>query len=147
MLGLPCFFLRLSLVKGSGGCSSLQCMGFSLRWLLLCEAWALGTRASVVAACRPGSRSWWAVEHWLSCGAVHGLSCCMACGVFPDQRSNLHPLQGQANSYLLRHQRSPILSVFFFLSFLFFFFFFAFGIVFSRFLPNLMLKNNFSYIF
>ena len=40
---------RLSLVAVSGGYSSLQCVGFSLWWLLL--AWALGSLASVVVAC------------------------------------------------------------------------------------------------
>ena len=39
----------LSLVAASRGYSSLQCVDFSLRWLLLLHgAWALGTRASVV---------------------------------------------------------------------------------------------------
>ena len=40
----------LSLVAVSGGYSSLQCVGFSLWWLLLLGAWALGTWASVVVA-------------------------------------------------------------------------------------------------
>ena len=39
---------RLSLVAASGGYSSLQCSGFSLQWLPLCRAQALGTQASVV---------------------------------------------------------------------------------------------------
>ena len=40
----------LSLVAASGGCSSLWCTGFSLRWLLLLRSSALGARASVVVA-------------------------------------------------------------------------------------------------
>ena len=35
----------LSLVVASGGYSSLRCAGFSLQWLLLFGAWALGTQA------------------------------------------------------------------------------------------------------
>ena len=49
-------------------------------------AWALGARASV---------------------AVHRLSCSTACGIFPDQGSNLCPLHWQADSEPLRHQGSP----------------------------------------
>ena len=40
-----------SLVAASGGYSSLPCTGFSLRWLLLLGARALGAWASVVVAC------------------------------------------------------------------------------------------------
>ena len=35
---------RLSLVAANGGYSSLQCLGFSLRWILL---WSMGSRAIV----------------------------------------------------------------------------------------------------
>ena len=60
----------LSLVAESGGYSWLWCTGFSLWWLLLWEAWALGAQASVVAAyglIRCGSQ---ALEKGLnSCGA------------------------------------------------------------------------------
>ena len=40
----------LSLVAASGGCSSLRCVGFSLRWLLL--LWSTGSRCtgSVIVA-------------------------------------------------------------------------------------------------
>ena len=78
-----------SLVVESGGYSSLQCVGFSLRWLLL--MWTTGSRwrASVVAmhgltSC--GSR---ALEPRLRVVVVvHGLSCSVACGIFPDQGLN-----------------------------------------------------------
>ena len=50
-----------------------HCSGFSC-----CGAWALGAQASVVVA--------------------HGLSCSMACGIFPDQGSNLCPLHWQVDS-------------------------------------------------
>ena len=39
---------------------------------------------------------------------AHGPSCSTACGIFPDQGSNLCPLHWQADSYPLRHQGSPV---------------------------------------
>ena len=52
-----------SLVAASGGYSSLQCVGFSLRWLLLLQS--TGSRCEGFSSC--GS---WALEHRLSsCGA------------------------------------------------------------------------------
>ena len=77
----------LSLVVASGGYSSLRCAGFSMQWLLL--LWSTGSRhaGSVVVA--------------------HGLSCSVACGIFPDQGSNPCPLHWQADSQPLRHQGSP----------------------------------------
>ena len=38
---------------------------------------------------------------------VHGLSCPVACGIFPDQGSNPCPLCWQADSQLLDHLASP----------------------------------------
>ena len=37
----------------------------------------------------------------------HGPSCSAACGILPDQGSNLCPLHWQADSQPLRHQGSP----------------------------------------
>ena len=65
--------LRLSLVAVSGGYSLVVGLGLSLWWLLL-----LPSMGSVTVAC--------------------GLSCSVACGIFLDQRSNLHPLNWQADS-------------------------------------------------
>ena len=39
----------LSLVAGSGGYSSLRCVGFSLRWLLL--LWSTGSRSAGFSSC------------------------------------------------------------------------------------------------
>ena len=39
---------------------------------------------------------------------AHGPSCSAACGIFPDQGSNLCPLHWQADSQPLYHQGSPI---------------------------------------
>ena len=59
----------LSLVVAGGAYSSLQCTGFSLRWLLLSGARALGARASVVVAHGLSSCGVWALECRLSsCG-------------------------------------------------------------------------------
>ena len=77
---------RLSLVAASRGHSSSRCTCLSLSRPLL---WSTGSRpaGSVVVA--------------------HGPSCSMACGIFPDQGSNLCPLHWQADSQPLRHQGSP----------------------------------------
>ena len=52
--------LGLSLVAASGGYSSLQCMGFSLRWLLLLQSTGCRHAGSVVVACRLSSCGAWA---------------------------------------------------------------------------------------
>ena len=78
------------------GAWASHCGGFSC-----CGARALGTRASVVVA--RGLQSTGSVV------VVHGLSCSAACGIFPDQGSNLCPLHWQADSQPLRHQGSPFL--------------------------------------
>ena len=77
----------------------------------------LGTWASVAVVCRLSSCGLQALERRLStCGAwasvvvarglesagsvvvAHGLGCSAACGIFPDQGSNLCPLHWQADS-------------------------------------------------
>ena len=69
------------------GYSSLWCVGFSFLWLLCCwRAQALGSWASVVAACGLSSRGSQALECGLSsCGPW--LSCSVACGIFLEQGS------------------------------------------------------------
>ena len=71
---------RLSLVAGSGGYSSLQCTGFSLWGLLL--LWNMGSRHLGFS-----NFGLWAQQLTAS-----GLSCPMACGIFPEQGSNPCPL-------------------------------------------------------
>ena len=66
----------LSLAAVSRGYSSFRCTGFSAQWLHLLQS--------------TGSR-----------GVAHGLSCSSAGGIFPDQRSDLHPLHWQVDSYPL----------------------------------------------
>ena len=73
---------RLSLVAASGGYSSLQCAGFSLRWLLLLRSTGSRHVASVVVACGLSSCGLRALERRLSsCGLralEHRLSSCGA---------------------------------------------------------------------
>ena len=90
----------LSLVVASGGHSSLRWVGFSLWWLLLLRSRAPGAWVSVVVA--------WGLQSAGSAVVAHGLSCSMACGIFPDQGSNPCPLHWQADSQPLYHQGSPI---------------------------------------
>ena len=54
---------RLSLVAVSGGYSSLQCAGFSLRWLLL--LWSMGSRHAGFSSCGT-----WAQQLWLASSRV-----------------------------------------------------------------------------
>ena len=42
---------------------------------------------------------------------MHEFSCSEACGIFPDQGSNLCPLHWQSDSYPLYHQGSPPASI------------------------------------
>ena len=78
---------RLSLVVASGGHSSSRCAGLSLSRPLLLQSTGSRRSGSVVVA--------------------HGPSHSAACGIFPDQGSNPHPLHWQADSQPLRHQGSP----------------------------------------
>ena len=77
-------FLLLQRVRGY---SSLRCAGFSLQWLL--SLWNTGSRHMGVGDCAD------------SAVAAHGLSCSMACEIFPDQGLNPCPLPWQAYSYPL----------------------------------------------
>ena len=80
----------LSLVAASGGHSSSRCAGLSLSWPLLLRSTSSRRAGSVIVA--------------------HGPSCSAACGIFPDQGSNLCPLHWQADSQPLHHQGSPELT-------------------------------------
>ena len=78
----------LSLVAASGGHSSSRCTGLSLSQPLLLRSTGSRHAGSVIVA--------------------HGPSCAAACGIFPDQGSNLCPLHWQADSQPLCHQGSPV---------------------------------------
>ena len=77
----------LFLAVASGAYSSLQCAGFSLRWLLLLRSTGSRRAGSVVVACRLWSTG--------SVVVAHGLSCSAACGILLDQGSNLSPCIGR----------------------------------------------------
>ena len=47
------------------------------------------------------------LEHVGSVVVAHGLSCSMACGIFPDQGLNPYSLHWQADSSTVNHQGSP----------------------------------------
>ena len=96
---------RLSLVAVSGG-YSLQVS--HRNGLSCCGVQALGTWASVVAAC------WFSTcgSQTLSVGSVavvQGLSCSWARRIFLDQGSNPCPLYWQANSHVLSHRVAILL--------------------------------------
>ena len=89
-LGLCWVFVSvrgLSLVVASRGHSSSQCAGLSLSRPLPLRSTGSSRAGSVVVA--------------------HAPSCSAACGILPDQGSNLCPLHLQADSQPLRHQGSP----------------------------------------
>ena len=77
----------LSPVAASGGHPPLQCTGLPLSWPLLLQSTGSRHAGSVIVA--------------------HGTSCSAACGIPPDQGSNLCPLHWQADSQPLHHQGSP----------------------------------------
>ena len=72
---------------------------FSLRHAGLLLLWPLPLRST--GSGRAGSAA-----------MAHGPSCSAACGIFPDRGTNPCPLHRQADSQLLRHQRSPKLGGF-----------------------------------
>ena len=75
------------LVVASGDHSSSRCAGLSLSRSLLLQSTGSRRAGSVIV--------------------VHGPSCSVACGIFPDQGSNPCPLRWQADSQPLRHLGSP----------------------------------------
>ena len=78
-------FFFFGLQRASEGCSSLRCMGFSMRWLL-----SLRSTGSRRAAFSNGDS--WALEHrhthmHMCIAVAHRLRCSEACGIFPDRGS------------------------------------------------------------
>ena len=76
----------------------MLCAGFSLWWLLLFGAQALGTQAAAGGLQSTAS---------VAVARGHGPCCSVACGIFPDQGSNPCPLQCKADSQQRDHQGSP----------------------------------------
>ena len=67
----------------------------------------LSIAASVVAEHRLQTRGAQAPDAQSSVVVAHGSSCSAACGIFPEQGSNLRALHWQANAQPLLHQGSP----------------------------------------
>ena len=53
------------------------------------------------------NQDWTYFIYFVCVCVAHGLSCSVACGIFPDQGSNPCPLHWPADSQPLRHQESP----------------------------------------
>ena len=99
VLGLCCC-VGFSLVAESGGYSLAVVLGLPIaETYLVVKRGLKGTRASVVLA--PGLYSAGSIA------VASRLSCSMACGIFPDQGSNLRLLHWQENFLQLSHQGSP----------------------------------------
>ena len=77
----------LSLAAVTRGHSSSRCAGLPLSRPLLLQSRGSRHSGSVVVA--------------------HGPSCSVACGILPDQGSNLCPMHQQADSQPLHHEGSP----------------------------------------
>ena len=104
VLGLCCC-MAVSLVSVSRRGSLVVVRGLLIVVAsLVAELWLLGGQTSVVVF--PGL---WSTGLIL---VAHGLSCSLACGIFPDQGLNLCLLHWQADALSLSHQGSPILGYF-----------------------------------
>ena len=122
----------LSPVAASGDHSSSWCTGLSLSQPLLLQRTGFRRTGSVIVA--------------------HGPSCFAACGILPDQGSNLCPLHWQADSQPLRHQGIPVILIFVPLCVLTYLFFplsafriFSLSLVFSN--LTMMFLGVFSFVF
>ena len=107
--------IYLLIVFGCAGSSLLcrlssSCSGLASRCssFFCCRALSPAVRASGVAAPRL-----WGTG---SVVVVHGLSCSVACGIFPDQGLNSCLLHWQADSLSLSHQGRPTFFKVFFIS-------------------------------
>ena len=99
-----------------------HCSGF-----FCCKTWAPGARASVVVARGLQSTSSVVVDH--------GPSCSAACGILPDQGTNLCSLHWQADSKPPCHRGSPTyfqLGNFFLIYLFYFYFWLCWGFVAGR---------------
>ena len=73
-------------------------------------------RVQGLPSCCSGSSLWWDLVVCRPCSTglvvvVHGVSCPKACGIFPDQLSNLCPPHWQVESYPLYHQGRPCMCI------------------------------------
>ena len=93
------------------GCAGLHVLGCTQAFSSCSARASRRSGFSCYRAQTLGHAGWHRCFHGLqSTGSlvlVHGLSCSMARGIFPDQGSNPRPLYWQDNSYPLGHQGSP----------------------------------------
>ena len=110
-----CFFLMHLFIFG--------CAGSSLLYMHRCTPLSSCGEQGPISSCgTPASHCSGfpcraqALEHVGSVVVAHGLSCPMACGIFPDQEWNLCLLHWQVDSQPLDHQGSatPVWFFFFF---------------------------------
>ena len=94
------FFLIILFISGCTG-SPLLCKGFIWLWWLEAPLWLWCSGLVAVACCRAQALKWGSVV------VAPSLSHSKACGIFPDQESNLCPLRWQAGSFPLCFQGSP----------------------------------------
>ena len=87
----------------------MQCVSF-FWWLLCCGTRALGRVGLITVAHRLSSCSSQALSTGLTVVA-YGLSCSVACEIFPDQGSNPCLLHWQVDSLPLDHQGSPLIVI------------------------------------
>ena len=105
-------FIYLLFIFGVGGgavlglCCCKQTFFTCNKWRLFssCRVWA--SHCGGFSCCRLQ-----ALECLGSVVVAHGFSCPLACGIFPDQGSNLCPLHQQVDSQLLDHQGSPVFTI------------------------------------
>ena len=91
-LGLHCFLQSFSSCSERGLLSNCGMWASHYSGFSCCREWALGRLWSIIVA--------------------HGISCPVACGIFPDQGLNLCTLHWQVDSQPLDHQRSPYMCVY-----------------------------------
>ena len=102
-----CYFAGFSLAAVSEGYSPVAlCRLLIAVASLVAKHRLTGTQASITALCdsivaAPGLQSTGSVA------VAHGLSCSVACGIFPDRGLNPYFLNLQVDSLPLSHQGSP----------------------------------------
>ena len=105
VLGLVFVAVRIfHQLQQAGATLQLWCMGFSLPIAMAfscCRAQPLGTQGSAVPAPELQNTGSVVVPYRLSCSIP-------ACGIFPDQGSDLCLLHWQADSLSLSYQSSPV---------------------------------------
>ena len=99
--------LVLSFLRPSVAVSGLSPVALSVGYSLGAVCRLLREVASLVAGHRLKAHGLQQLQHVGSVVPARGLSCSEACGIFPDQGSNLRLLHWQADSLPRSYQGSP----------------------------------------